>query len=347
MTEITGPGHSIRFLLGVIAFILVIAAMRDAQSLVVPLLLALYAALIAAPAVAGLQKKGMPVWAAVVVVVLAMAIIVVLLGLLAGTSVQEFSAKLPGYQQQLTERLQGAEELLGGRGETVLRELIETIDPGKAMSLAASLLNGVSGVLTNSALILFIMILLLFDLTSIPAKMRGAMPNSKPILDYLDTVTDSLKHYIVIKSLISLFTGIVVGLFVGLMGVDFPVLWGLLAFALNFIPNIGSILAAVPAVLLAMIQFGPGKALIVVGGYVAINVIVGNLIEPRITGQGLGLSTLVVFVSLVFWGWVLGTMGMLLSVPLTMTIKIGLESHPDSRWVAALLAPAPPTPKEG
>ncbi len=345
MNKASDSGRSVRLLLGVIAFILVIAAMREAQSLVVPLLLALYAALIAAPAVVGLQKKGVPIWAAVVVVVLAMAMIVILLGVLAGTSVQDFSAKLPNYQQQLTERLQGAEDLLGWRGETVFRELMDTIDPGKAMSFAASLLNGVSGVLTNSALILFTMILLLFDLTSFPDKIRGAVANSKPILDYLDTVTNSLKRYIVIKSLISLFTGVAVGLFVGLLGIDFPVLWGLLAFALNFIPNIGSILAAVPAVLLAMIQFGPGKALIVVAGYVAINVIVGNLIEPRITGQGLGLSALAVFLSLVFWGWVLGTMGMLLSVPLTMTLKIGLESHPDTRWVAALLAPAPSAPE--
>jgi len=195
------------------------------------------------------------------------------------------------------------------------------------------------------------MILLLFDLTSIPDKVRGAVPNSKPVLDYLATVTDSLKRYIVIKSLISLFTGVAVGLIVGLMGVDFPVLWGLLAFALNFIPNIGSILAAVPAVLLAMIQYGPASALIVAGGYVAVNLVVGNLIEPRVTGQGLGLSTLVVFLSLVFWGWVFGAMGMLLSVPLTMTIKIALESHPDSRWVAALLGSSPqpvsPAPKKG
>ena len=340
MNETADSGRKTRFLLGVIAFILVIAAMKEAQALVVPLLLALYAALVAAPAVAGLQRKNVPTWAAVMVVVLAMAMIVILLGVLAGTSVQDFSAKLPGYERQLTERLQGLEEFIGGRGETVVRELMNTIDPGKAMSFAATVLDGVSGVLTNSALILFTMILLLFDLTSFPDKIRGAVPNSKPILDYLDTVTNSLKRYIVIKSLISLFTGVAVGLFVGLMGVDFPVLWGLLAFALNFIPNIGSILAAVPAVLLAMIQFGPGKAMVIAAGYVAINVIVGNVIEPRITGQGLGLSTLVVFVSLVFWGWVLGTPGMLLSVPLTMTIKIGLESHSDSRWVAALLAPA-------
>jgi len=343
----TDPGRWTRLLLGVIAFILVIAAMREAQSLVVPLLLALYAALIAAPAVIGLQKKNVPVWAAVVIVVLGMATVVILLGVLAGTSVQDFSAKLPGYEQQLTERLQGVQELVGARGESVFSELKSTIDPAKAMSFAAVLLDGVSGILTNSALILFTMILLLFDLTSFPDKIRGALPNSKPILDYFDTVTNSLKRYIVIKTLISLFTGVLVGLFVGLMGVDFPVLWGLLAFALNFIPNIGSIIAAVPAVVLAMIQFGPGRALGVIVGYVAINVIVGNLIEPRITGQGLGLSTLVVFVSLVFWGWVLGTTGMLLSVPLTMTIKIGLESHPDSRWVAVLLAPAPSAAEKG
>ncbi len=339
MNQTADSGRKTRFLLGIIAFILVIAAMKEAQALVVPLLLALYAALVAAPAVAGLQRKNVPTWAAVMVVVLAMAMIVILLGVLAGTSVQDFSAKLPGYERQLTERLQGLEEFIGGRGETVIRELMDTIDPGKAMSFAATVLDGVSGVLTNSALILFTMILLLFDLTSFPDKIRGAVPNSKPVLEYLETVTNSLKRYIVIKSLISLLTGVTVGLFVGLMGVDFPVLWGLLAFALNFIPNIGSILAAVPAVLLAMIQFGPGKAMVIAAGYVAINVIVGNVIEPRITGQGLGLSTLVVFVSLVFWGWVLGTPGMLLSVPLTMTIKIGLESHSDSRWVAALLAP--------
>jgi AI-2 transport protein TqsA len=158
MNKASDPGRSVRLLLGVIAFILVIAAMREAASLFVPLLLALYAALIAAPAVVGLQNKGIPIWAAVGVVGVALAVLVGLRGLLGGTSVQDFSAKLPSYQQQLTERLQGAEELLGLRGETVFRELMDTIDPGKAMSLAASLLNGVSGVLTNSALILFIMI---------------------------------------------------------------------------------------------------------------------------------------------------------------------------------------------
>ena len=121
------------------------------------------------------------------------------------------------------------------------------------------------------------------------------------------------------------------------MGLDFPLLWGLLAFLLNYIPNIGSIIAAVPAVLLALVQIGPGRAIVIAGGYVAINLLIGNLIEPRVMGQGLGLSTLVVFLSLIFWGWVLGPVGMLLSVPLTMTLVMALESQEDTRRYALIL----------
>ncbi|HAY38324.1 MAG TPA: hypothetical protein DCY53_02645, partial [Desulfobacteraceae bacterium] len=117
----------------------------------------------------------------------------------------------------------------------------------------------------------------------------------------------------------------------------YAVLWGLLAFFLNYVPNIGSIIAAIPAILLALIQLGFVKSIIVAGGFVVINLVVGNVIEPRFMGRGLGLSTLVVFLSLLFWGWVLGPVGMLLSVPLTMTAKIALDSREETRWLAILL----------
>jgi AI-2 transport protein TqsA len=125
------------------------------------------------------------------------------------------------------------------------------------------------------------------------------------------------------------------------IGVDYPIMWGMLAFAFNFIPNIGSIIAAVPAVLLAVVQLGPGSALEAAACYVAINMVVGNVIEPRFMGKGLGLSTLVVFLSLLFWGWVFGPIGMLLSVVLTMTLKMLLESSEETRWMALLLEPNP------
>ena len=152
--------------------------------------------------------------------------------------------------------------------------------------------------------------------------------------------TDSVKSYLAIKTLVSLITGALIAAWLWALGVDFPLLWGLLAFLLNFI----SIIAAVPAVLLAFLQFGVGTGLAVAAGFIAVNVVIGNIVEPRFMGQGLGLSALVVFLSLVFWGWLWGTVGMLLSVPLTMTLKIALESREETRWMAVLLGP--PVPEE-
>jgi predicted PurR-regulated permease PerM len=134
-------------------------------------------------------------------------------------------------------------------------------------------------------------------------------------------------------------TGVAAALWVWILGVDFPIIWGVLAFLLNYVPNLGSIVAAIPPMLLAFVQYGGGTAFLVAAGYTVINLVIGNIIEPRFMGQGLGLSTLVVFLSLVFWGWLFGPVGMLLSVPLTMMLKIGFESHPDTRWLAIVLGP--------
>ena len=131
--------------------------------------------------------------------------------------------------------------------------------------------------------------------------------------------------------------GVAVWLWLWLLGVDYPILWSLLAFLLNYVPNIGSIIAAVPAVLLALVQLGPGSALWAAAGYLATNVVFGNILEPRFMGRGVGLSPLVVFLSLIFWGWVLGPVGMFLSVPLTITAKIALAASDDTRWAAVLL----------
>ena len=140
-----------------------------------------------------------------------------------------------------------------------------------------------------------------------------------------------------IKTAVSAVTGTVVGLWVAALGLDFALLWGLVAFLLNFIPNLGSIIAAIPAVLLAMVQFGPGRAAVIAAGYLVVNIVFGSVVEPMLMGRRLGLSTLVVFASLVFWGFVWGPVGMLFSVPLTMVVKIALENSKDFRWVAVML----------
>ena len=186
-------------------------------------------------------------------------------------------------------------------------------------------------------LILFTVGFMLFEASSIPIKLRAILSDAESAKPRFDLFLANLRRYLAIKSMTSMATGVLVALWLYILGVDFPLLWGLLAFLFNFVPTIGSILAAIPAVLLALVQLDASMALLVALGYVAVNISFGNLIEPRIMGQRMGLSTLIVFLSLVFWGWLLGPIGMLLSVPLTMTLKIALESSEETRWIAVLL----------
>ena len=153
-----------------------------------------------------------------------------------------------------------------------------------------------------------------------------------------DRIVNDVRHYLILKTWMCLLTGVLTGVFLYFMGLDYPFLWGTLAFLLNYIPNIGSIIAAVPTVLLGLVQFGWEGAVGIIVGYLVINGLVGNFLEPKIFGQGLGLSTLVIFLGLIFWGWILGPVGMVLSAPLTMVVKIAAESQPDTRWIAILLS---------
>jgi predicted PurR-regulated permease PerM len=179
---------------------------------------------------------------------------------------------------------------------------------------------------------------ILLEAQHLPGKLRGIPEFSAPFWDQLDRVASDVRGYMSMKTLTSLLTGGLVLGWVVALGIDFAPLLGFLAFVLNFIPIIGSVLAGIPGVVLALVQHGPGAALLCALGYIAINVVVSNIIEPRFMGRGLGLSPLVVILSLVFWGWVFGPVGMLLSLPLTMIAKIVMEGFPESQWVAALLS---------
>jgi predicted PurR-regulated permease PerM len=205
------------------------------------------------------------------------------------------------------------------------------------MRMTASVLSGFGKVLTNAFFILLTVIFILLEASGFPDKLHVALVDPDKSFNYLDKTIHNVQRYMAIKTWVSLATGVIIAVWLTILGVDYPLLWGMLAFLLNYVPSIGSIIAAVPAVLLALIQLGTGSALLTGLGYVVVNVVIGSVIEPKIMGRGLGLSTLVVFLSLVFWGWVFGPVGMLLSVPLTMAVKIALDSNEDTRWIAILL----------
>lgn len=320
--------------------VVVVAGMKAATVILVPFLLSAFIAIICAPAMFWLQRKGVPSAVALLIVVVVVLGIGGLVGTLVGQSVSSFSQDLPMFQDKIKQQTASMVAWLAAKGvDTTTLALDEMFDPGGAMRLAGTLLNSLGNVLTNGFLILMTVIFMLLEAANFPNKLKVVMGTPDASLARWERFTNDVKQYMAIKTWVSLATGIVIAIWLTILGVDYAMLWGLLAFALNYVPNIGSIIAAVPAVLLALVQVGPGKALAAAAGYLAVNLIMGNAIEPRFMGRGLGLSTLVVFLSLLFWGWVLGPVGMLLSVPLTITAKIALDSRDDTRWLAVLLGP--------
>jgi predicted PurR-regulated permease PerM len=339
-----GPGltKAARFLLYGAAFVIVVAGVRTAEPILVPFLLAVMLAVICATPLRWMQSKGIPTWLSVLVIILVLLGIGTMAGTLIGTSLIDFTRSVPGYQVRLEREMTELVAWLSAHGLEVSGQLLaESFDPGEILRIVGRIFTGVGDVLGKIALILIITVFILLEISGFSSKIRAAFPNADHHFLPVAEINDNVRRYLALKTLISLATGVLVAAWLRIMGVDYALLWGLLAFLLNYIPSIGSFIAAIPAVMLAFLQFGPGDGIVTALGYLVINTAIGNFIEPRVMGEGMGLSTLVVFLSLIFWGWVLGPVGMLLSVPLTMILKIVLEASEETRWMAVLLGSKP------
>lgn len=332
MIQVKSTGNSI---VVIAAIIIILGALKIAAAIVVPILLAAFLATIISPVYSWLIDKKVPTILALIAVVGGLVVIFSLLGVLVGTSVQSFSGNIPVYEEKLHVQLSSLTEILSRYG-LMKGDITSIFDPAKLMQYSATVLKGAGSVLTNSFMILLILIFILLESTQFSRKLDLA-DGERETMKHVNEVLMKIKRYMALKAVISLVTGLIVTSVLMLIGLDYAVLWGLVAFLFNFIPNIGSIIAAVPAVLLALVQLGTFGALEVGFVYLMINVLIGSIMEPRIMGQGLGISTLVVFLSLIFWGWLLGPAGMLLSIPLTLVIKIILNTREETRWLAVLM----------
>jgi predicted PurR-regulated permease PerM len=291
-----------------------------------------------------LISKKVPAGLAVTLIVFIIIILAFFISSFVSSSLNSFSENLPEYQarlQAITAQLSEALQQLGIHLK--IEELSKILNLGKVMSFVGSTFSQVLGALTNIFLILMMVIFLLLELTSFRFKISLISRDPARTMAHLEDVSGTISQYFKIKTITSLFTAIPIIIVLSIMGIDFPILWGIVAFLLNFVPNIGSIIAAIPVILLALIQFGFIAAGQVIILYLVMNNIIGNFVEPKLMGRSLGLSTLVVFLSLVVWGWLLGPIGMFLSVPLTMTFKIIMEGNDDTRWISTLLSNKGPT----
>ncbi|MFZ1288800.1 MAG: AI-2E family transporter [Melioribacteraceae bacterium] len=330
--------RGINILLSTAAIIIIMAGIYLAQSIVVLLMVSIFLASLGAQPLLWLKSKHIPTGIAVLIVMSFMIIILLLIGIQIGSSISNFLTELPLLQSRIREQVIKFSSLISSK-EFIINEkiILEYINPEAVMKLTASLLSGLGSVLSDIVLIILTVTFILLEVTSFPIKLRSLLGQPEQKFPQFTKFIDDLKRYMIIKTLISLVTGILITVWLYILGVDYAILWGFLAFLLNFIPNIGSMVAAFPTLILSMFQLGIGNAILVAAGYMVINFTIGNILEPRLMGRKLGLSTLVVFLSLIFWGGLLGIVGAILSIPLTMTVKFAFENNENTRWIAVLL----------
>lgn len=324
--------------LALIAIVVVLAALSYSRSIVNPLLMALFTVIILLQPIRWMVKKKVPLGLAVLILILA------LLGAYLGffeilvQSWSLFVENSPKYGANLDELTQSTLDIMSGVGINIdsIGES-NVLDPAKIMSYTAVVIDEFGEIMSHNFVFLIFTIFLLTELRTIQVKRDALSKGTTVSKGFLRHIGDSIRNYLSIKTVTSLLTGILLAIGLAIIGVDYPILWGFTAFLLNYIPTIGSILAAIPAIAFALIQMGYQGVLYTGILYLVVNVLVGNGIEPKIMGKGMGLSTFAVFFALIFWGYILGPIGMFLSVPLTIFIKLITARNPKTRWIAIVL----------
>jgi predicted PurR-regulated permease PerM len=316
---------------------------NQAQSVVSLFLVSVFLALIGTPPVLWLERKRFPNIVAVMIVLAGMITLLLIIGGVLGASLSTFVDGLPLYQSRLHEEVMALKAFLASKGIVITQKaLYEFLNPGAVMTLTAGFLAAM-GFAPNIVLVLLTVTFMLLEASSFPIKLRSVLGDPERLFPEYTKFVNDIRRYMVIKTIICLIAGVTIGLWLFFLGVDFPVLWGFLAFLLHYVPNIGGPISAIPAVLLALLTLGIGPAVLVAVGYLVIGFSLGNWVEPRLMGRKLGLSTLVVFLSLIFWGGLLGSVGVVLCIPLTMSLKFAFESNENTRWIAILLGSEKPT----
>ncbi|MCB0166055.1 MAG: AI-2E family transporter [Anaerolineae bacterium] len=338
------PSQSLRLLLATLGTALLILSLQAMATLLNPILIGLVLAMICIPAIDWLRRKNVPTVLAVILVIVGLLVIGLLFVGIVGLSMGQISEKLPVYQARLEQIQTNSAAWLAGLGIPVSTEAIEASPVGgrSIIQLISFLLGAVGKVVAQSLLILGITVFAIIESLLLSAKIETSSLKNSHLATQTTNFMGSIQNYLVLKTWISLMTGAVVLVFLLVMRIDFALLWALLAVILNYIPSIGSILASIPAIFIALMQYDLQTAVIIGLGYWIINYAIGWGIEPRVMGRGLNLSILTVFLSLIVWAWILGPVGMFMSLPLTVLLKYILESFDDTRWLALLLSDRPP-----
>lgn len=333
------PSVVLQGLVAFAAVVVAVAGLKAASDIILPILFAAFLAILGVPLVRLLHVRlKFPSALAIFVVVLFFALgLVAITGIVVET-VRSFTVNADRYQDEFIGLVGDTIRLADQAGIRLDESLaLKILQPELMMGVISQTLNALIGVLSRLMIVLVTMTFILLEAAELELKFKAAFgTEARPAGPFTDA-TAQVQRYLVIKSIASAVTGLLITAGCTVIGLDFPVVWGLIAFLFNYVPSIGSIVAAIPAILLAVVQLSPAWGLAVMALYLAVNITIGNFLEPRFMGRQLGLSPLVVFLSLLFWGWVWGPVGMLFCVPMTVIAKLFLESQEDTRWIAVFL----------
>lgn len=333
----------LRVLLVLAATAVVLIGMRLAAPILNPILFAVVLSLLFGPIYAWLKRRGSPTPLALVIMLVGLTILFSVIFYVLSTSIARFSAAVGSYSADLNEQLASIQTLVDRLGLSNV-DVSDVVKPSALAGAVGGVLSGIAGFLRNLFLILGTMLFLLAEGPALMGRLRASAGRDHPQVERLTVVGQSVVRQFGLRAIVNLVTAVGITVFLFLLGVDFPLLWGILAFFLSFVPYIGLVLAVAPAVLLALAEFGVERALFVVVGVTVINILGENVLSPMLMSRGLSISPTVVFLSFVFWTWLLGGPGAFLAVPITLFVAVMLGSFPGTRWLANVMGVSAPDP---
>ncbi len=326
-----------RGLYAIAALVVILAGVEAASAIVVPVLLALFLAFVSSPLVFRLSRARVPYPVAVSLVLLVQVGILSALGVLLVRTATDVQERLPLLRARAGAAQEAAARWLSEHAGLHSREALELVDTGRLVDRLGDAALQLGALLGSAVLMVLVLAFTLFDASRLWRLLDAHFDRGED-QHIISRVSVEVNRYLSIKTSVSALTGLLLGLWCALLGVELAVFWGLVAFLLNYVPNIGSIVAAVPPILFAWLMDGFTAALLVAAGYLTVNMVIGNVLEPKWMGKALGMSPLVVILSIVLWGFLLGPVGALLSAPLTMIVKIALSNTRTFAWVAELMS---------
>lgn len=334
------PPRGVLVLVGLAAAVIVIAGMRAAADILAPTFLALVLTILAHPLRRWLDD-WMPSWAASLVCTTVVYALLLGLALALVVSAARFATLLPEYTDEFARRVADLTSWLGDAGvsEAQIDKIGSSFSLGQLGSFVSTLLSGLLGLVSNLFFILALVLFMTMDGGAFPRQLervRGARP---ALVDAIGGFAHGTRRYLAVSTVFGLIVAVADTIALALLGVPAPLLWGLLAFITNYIPNVGFVVGLIPPAILALLEGGPGLMLAVIAIYCVLNVVIQSVIQPKVVGDAVGLSTTLSFVSLIFWAWVVGPLGALLAIPLTLFAKALLvDVDPSTDWIRPLIS---------